>query len=117
MIPHYYIMGFQFTPGSVTLGAMAKIPNYLTKTLIDVTFGTTNATGWGPIVKYDQFGGSLKKLKVAIVITVIQSTSTYPNTIQGFTYSGVYNSMDMKNIYRPLTQPTSKLTATGFYNR
>jgi hypothetical protein len=110
-------MGFQFAPGSVTLGAMAKIPNYLTKISIDVTFGTTNATGWGPIVKYDQFGGSLKKLKVAIVITILQSTSPYPNTIQGFTYSGVYNLMDIENIYRPLTQPTAKLAATGSYNR
>lgn len=29
IIPHYYIMGFQFAPGAQTLGAMAKINSYL----------------------------------------------------------------------------------------
>lgn len=110
-------MGFQFAPGAVTLGAIAKIPSYLSKGVISPTWGTTNATGWGPLVTYNTFGGSLKKLKIAIVLTVLRTTASYPTTIQGFTYSGVYNLIDIENIYRPLTQPTNKLTSTGSYNK
>lgn len=51
IIPHYYIMGFQFAPGTQTLGAMAKINSYLTTDYIqNAVFGTSEAQGWGPLV-------------------------------------------------------------------
>ena len=49
MVPHYYIMGFQFTPSTVTLGARAQIYNYNMKDNNKVQFGT-GLNGWGPIV-------------------------------------------------------------------
>lgn len=72
IIPHYYIMGFQFRPSTATLGARAKIPNYNTLGTNAVQFGSTNATGWGPLVALDTFGGALRKLKVAFVLTTIR---------------------------------------------
>jgi len=49
IIPHFYIMGFQFAPSSVTLGAMAKVSKYLTTALGALgRFGTSNEIGWGP---------------------------------------------------------------------
>ncbi len=114
MIPHYYIMGFQFSPSSVTLAAKAQIPNYLTNANVKAIFGSTDATGYGPIVRIDTFGGALKKLKVAIVLTTIRDSSNYPNTIQGFGYSGIYMPIDITNIWRPVVfgEPS-----TGAYNR
>lgn len=51
IIPHYYIMGFQFAPGTYTLGAMAKINNYLSSISVSpAVFGTSDAQGWGPLV-------------------------------------------------------------------
>jgi hypothetical protein len=43
MVPHYYIMGFQFTPSTVTLGARAQIYQYNTKDNNKVIFGANNA--------------------------------------------------------------------------
>jgi hypothetical protein len=43
MIPHYYIMGFQFSPSSATLGARAQIPSYNTKSDLKVQFGGSDA--------------------------------------------------------------------------
>ena len=102
IVPHYYIMGFQYSPSTATLGAKAQIPNYFIKTTQDVAWGSSDATGWGPIVKIDTFGGALKKLKVAFVLTVIREFATYPNAIQSFSYSGVYMAIDISNIWRPI---------------
>jgi hypothetical protein len=65
-------MGFQFRPSTATLGARVKIPNYNTLTTNVVQFGSSDAAGWGPLVNLDTFGGALKKLKVAIVLTTIR---------------------------------------------
>jgi len=65
-------MGFQFRPSAATLGARVKIPDYNTRSPNDAQFGTTNATGWGPIVALDTFGGALRKLKVAFVLTTVR---------------------------------------------
>lgn len=95
-------MGFQFSPSTATLGAKAQIPNYLTKTSMDVSWGSSDVTGWGPIVSIDTFGGALKKLKVSFVLTVLRDAGNYPNTIQTFSYSGVYMAIDAANIWRPI---------------
>lgn len=116
IIPHYYIMGFQFAPGSQTLGAMTKINSYLTTDYIqNAIFGTSEAQGWGPLVEFNQFGGSLKKLKVAVVLTTLRDAAQtrYPNTIQSFGYSGVYMPIEIKNIYRPIVQGNK----IGDYNK
>ncbi len=107
IIPHYYIMGFQFAPGTYVLGAMAKISGYLgTNYIQKALFGQSDAQGWGPLVEFNQFGGSLKKLKVAVVLTTLRDSAQgrYPNTIQNFGYSGVYMPVEIKNIYRPIVQ-------------
>lgn len=104
-------MGFQFAPGSIQLGASAKIPGYLTTSELKASFdGGVN--GWGPIVQYGGFSGSLKKLKVAIVLTIIRG-ATYPSDIQGFSYSGVYMPVELKNQNRPITRGSD----AGEYNR
>ena len=42
-IPHYYIMGFEFAPGSFKLGATAELNNYLTSTSLGAVFGRGGA--------------------------------------------------------------------------
>lgn len=104
IVPKYYIMGFQFAPGTYTLGAIAKIENYLStaSNTMDGRWGTTNITGFGPKVLYNSVDGGLKKLKVAFVLTTLKSKSTYPNTAQKFGYSGIYTEITVKNMYVPL---------------
>ena len=117
IVPHYYIMGFQFTPSSATLGAKAQIPNYNTKQSNAAVFGATDAEGYGPIVSLDTFGGALKKLKVAIVLTTIVKQGSYPNGIQNFGYSGVYMPIDMNNLLRPILYTPSTVTGPAAWNK
>lgn len=117
MIPHYYIMGFSFTPSTATLGAKAQIPNYNTKTDNKVVFGASDTEGWGPLVRLDTFGGSLKKFKVAIVLTTIVQQSSYPNNIQSFGYSGVYMPIDMNNLLRPILYNPATTTGVAAWNK
>ena len=117
MTPHYYIMGFQFSPSSATLAAKAQIPSYNAKGNTKVDFGLSDAQGWGPIVKIDTFGGALRKLKVAFVLTTIVNQVTYPNNIQAFGYSGVYMPIDINNAWRPVVYTDATTIGATGYNR
>jgi hypothetical protein len=108
--PHYYIMGFMFAPGANTLAAMAQISDYTNAAgggsgqnyLIS---GSGGAQGYGPVVLVDQFGGSLYKIKIGIVLTTLQGVTTaYPNNIQSFSYSGIYMPVTLKNQNIPVVQ-------------
>lgn len=117
IVPHYYIMGFQYSPSSATLAAKAQIPNYFIKTTVDTAWGSSDATGWGPIVKIDTYGGALKKLKVAFVLTVLRgfsAASGYPNTLQTFSYSGIYMGIDLTNTWRPVVKDANKYNRERF---
>lgn len=108
-------MGFQFAPGTFTLGAMTKINTYISRQnnhMDNVQYGDSDLNGWGPKVLYDQIGGGLKKLKVAIVLTTLRAYATYPGDTQKFGYSGIYTEVNVKNLYIPL----KKATVAGEYN-
>jgi hypothetical protein len=88
IIPHFYIMGIKFIPGTYELAASAIIDNYYLSTQPTAQFGTTTITGFGPLVRLNSFGGSLMKVKVGIVLTIVKNLFTgYPNTLQTFQYS------------------------------
>lgn len=110
IIPHYYIMGFEFASGTYTLGAVARITDYLNQAgggagQNRAIFGNSAATQYGPIVEIMQLGG-VKRLKVGFVLTTIRNLGSYPNQLQEFGYSGIYMPIQMENIDRPITQGT-----------
>lgn len=112
IIPHFYIMGFEFQPGTFELGAQVQIPDYLTATDF-VTFGQTIAQGFGPLIDINSFSSGLKKLKIGIVLTALRNYATYPNSDQDFSYSAIYTPVTLFNKERPITQGQ----AVGEYNR
>jgi hypothetical protein len=88
IIPHFYIMGVKFVPGTLELAASALIDNYYLTTTPVAQFGTTTVTGFGPLIRLNSFGGALKRVKVGIVLTTIKNLAVaYPNTLQNFQYS------------------------------
>jgi|JI61114C2RNA_FD_contig_21_3006234_length_1005_multi_6_in_0_out_0_2 hypothetical protein len=81
-------MGVKFVPGSYELAASAIIANYYSSNQPTAQFGTTKTTGFGPLVQLNSYGGSLMRVKVGIVLTVVKNLFTgYPNTLQSFQYS------------------------------
>ncbi len=87
IIPHFYIMGLKFIPGTYELAASATIANYYTSATPTAQFGTTKATGFGPLIQLNSYGGALAKVKVGIVLTILKNFAAYPNTLQTFQYS------------------------------
>jgi len=74
-------------------------------------FGNGGAQGYGPLVKTSSFGGSLRKIKIAMVLTLLRGGS--PSAAQSFGYSGIYMPIDLENSDAAIIQGT----AIGMYNR
>lgn len=110
IVPHYYIMGFEFLPGTFEVGASAQIPNYLDGENVlgsqaDPGFGAGGAENFGPLVELTQFSDGLKKLKVGIVLTTLRNYALYEdNNNQEFSYSGIYMPINLYNAERPVVQ-------------
>ncbi len=81
-------MGVKFVPGTYELAASAIIGNYYSVAQPVAQFGTSTTTGFGPLVQLNSFGGSLMRIKVGIVLTIVKNLFVgYPNTLQSFQYS------------------------------
>lgn len=105
IIPHYYIMGIKFTPGTYELAASALIPNYYTTSTPYAQFGITVASGFGPLVSLNTFGGAIKRIKIGIVLTILKNLATnYPNSLQIFSYSEIYTTETLYNQKDALAQ-------------
>lgn len=99
IIPHFYIMGFQYAPRTYAIGASIKIENYLLGENF-AKWGDSDANGWGPMMLIDHLDGGVKILKVSIVLTTLRDTANYQNNqnpSQSFRYSGMYSPIETKN--------------------
>jgi hypothetical protein len=98
-------MGFKYNPSGASnkLAVSALFENYATNANKMISWGNGAANGFGPIVALNNYGGALKRIKVAFVLTTLVSYATYPGENgQLFGYSGVFMPIDLKNKDRPI---------------